>query len=294
MIFRDVEFFISEALIGMRRSSLMILIAIATITVSLVIFGFFMLLTANMNHLASFISSKLEIRVFLKDGVSEAESQNFEIKIRGMKGVKATEFVGKDIAWQKFKESFSNIDFSQYVSQNPFPDAIRVVLTDNSQIKLMSQTLKGYTGLVDDVVYGGSLAEQIDRFSTYTRWTGLGLVLLFSFATLLIVMNTIRLTIIARQEEIEIMQLVGATKMFIKWPFIIEGLILGVSGAAMAVVFLHSGYFFFGSKIQKTLPFFPLMYDKTILSLIYLLVGLVGATLGVIGAYISVSRSLKY
>ncbi len=272
----------------------MIVIAIATITVSLIIFGFFMLLTANMNHLASFISSKLEIRVFLQDDVTEAEARNFESKIRGLKGVKSAEIVDKDLAWQKFKESFSNIDFSQYVSQNPFPDAIRVVLTDNSQIQFMSKTLGGYTGLVDEVVYGGSLAEQIDRFSTYTRWTGLGLVLLFSFATLLIVMNTIRLTVIARQEEIEIMQLVGATKMFIKWPFIIEGVILGVVGAAVAVVVLHSGYFFFGAKIQQTLPFFPLMYDKTVLSMIYLLVGIVGATLGVLGAYISVSRSLKY
>jgi len=290
---QDIEFFISEAFIGMRRSGLMILIAIGTITVSLIIFGFFLLTIANLNHLANFVTSKLEVRAFLKESLTQREVANLEAKIAHLDGVKTVSYIPKSEAWSKFKTSFNNVDLSDYVDHNPFPNAIRVKTLHSEDLVPVANQIKTYTDSVDDVIYGGSIAEKIDQLSHFIKYRGIELVALFTIATLLIVMNTIRLTVIARQNEIEIMQLVGATKSFVKWPFIIEGLFLGLAGSCLAVAVLRFRYLFFAKNFQSAFPLFPLLFDKAALTKIYVIVCIVGTTLGIIGAYISVSRSLK-
>jgi len=291
-MFRDMSFFISEALIGMRRSGIMIFISIATITISLTVFGLFLLLTVNMNNLANFISSKLEIRVFLKQNLSSEEIIAFQKRIGTMTDVKNVEYVTREDAWKNFKENFKTLDLTDMVDENPLPDSFRIYLKNNNQIPVLARYLKGFPQ-VEDVGYMGTIAQRIELFSHFTKIAGLSLVLLLTVATLLITVNTIRLTVIARQNEIAIMHLVGATHAFIRWPFLIEGLIMGISGSIVAVTVLKFSYLFFSIRFQSTIPYFPLVFDSMTLNLIYLLVGITGPILGMMGAYISVSKSLK-
>ena len=118
------------------------------------------------------------------------------------------------------------------------------------------------------------------------------MILLFA-ATLLIVVNTIRLTVLARETDIYIMKLVGATESFVRWPFMIEGIIIGVLGGGIGVFFLKSLYELFASRIQSALPFLPIIYSGPILFSIYFSVTVSGVLLGMLGGYISVSRLLK-
>ncbi len=291
-MFRDMLFFVSEALIGMRRSGIMIFISIATITVSLIIFGFFLLVSANINNLTHFISSKLELRVFLKAGVSSEETRTFAQRVALMTDVKEVVYVDKETAWKQFQEQFRHMDLSDVSQENPLPDSFRVFLVKNDQIPVLARYLRTFPQ-VEDVGYMGAIAQRIELFSRFTRIAGLILVCLLTAATLLITVNTIRLTVIARQNEITIMHLVGATETFIQWPFLIEGLIIGLAGSAVAVLFLKSFYMFFSVKFQETIPYFPLVYDSFTLNCIYGLVAVIGALLGMLGAYISVSKSLK-
>lgn len=292
-LLRDGMFFVSEALIGMRRSGIMILISIATISVSLIVFGIFLLISMNINNLTNFISSKLEIRVYLKKDLPASDMNEFRQRILAMNHVKDVVYVDKATAWVQFKENFKTIDLADMVNDNPLPDSFHVYLTDNQDIGAFSKYLGGFTQYVEEVGYMGAIADRIALFSRFTKIAGAVLVALLTVATLLITVNTIRLTVIARQNEITIMHLVGATHQFIQWPFIIEGLIMGLIGSVISIFFLKSSYFFFATRFQKTLPYFPLVFDSWNLNLVFLGVALLGTTLGILGAYISVSKSLK-
>lgn len=290
---RDLDFFISEALIGMKRSGLMTFIAIATITVSLIVFGIFLLLSANFNNLANFITNKLEIRVFLKETLTSNEIEQLKKKFAQVEAVKNLTYIPKDQAWSLFKDSYGNIDLEDIVENNPLPNSFRIQLKDNRKIKVVAKYLQSFKYYVDDVQYGDIIAERIQLFSRVTKLAGLFFVALLSIATLLIVVNTIRLTIIARQDEINIMHLVGATKSFIRWPFIIEGLLMGCLGSFVSIIVIKFSYTFLSTQFQKAIPFFPLVFNKTTLNIVFISVVISGAFLGIFGAYISVSKSLR-
>ena len=293
MIFQNLQFFFSEAFIGMRRSGLMTLISMVTVTVSLIVFGLFLLMTLNLNNFASLLSSKLEIRLFLKPNLTKQEIISFQTKVSQLNGVRKVEFVDKKEAWDGFKSSFSHLKLNDTVNQNPLPDSIRVQLKEKLSVIPVAKYLERYDYYIENVVYGGKIAERIERFSTFTKLSGIMLVSLLGFSTLLIIVNTIRLTVLARQEEISIMQLVGATDRFIRVPFLIEGLIIGLVGSGSAILLLNSGYGFGVEKIQQSLPFFPIVMNFDRLIGIHITVGIVGAFIGLLGAYISVSKTLK-
>ncbi|RAP35082.1 hypothetical protein DID80_06795 [Candidatus Marinamargulisbacteria bacterium SCGC AAA071-K20] len=290
---RHLAFFISEAYIAFRRSGIMIFIAIGTITVSLVVFGLVLLINVNMNNVAHFIASKIEIRLFLKDGLTMNEISSFQEEIRLIPEVKDVVFVHKDNAWREFKEQYRNLSLSDLVHTNPLPNAFKVILNNNLTIKRIASKLSLQNYYVSDIVYGGLIAERMERFATLVKVGGIILVGILSLATLFIIFNTIRLTVINRQNEITIMKLVGATNPFISGPFIIEGLIMGIFGSMLSVGLLKFAYHFFGIQIQKSIPYLPIVFDALTLNKIYLSIVFLGALLGTLGALLSIKKSLK-
>lgn len=293
MKLRILDFFIAEAFSGIVRSSLMAFISIVTITVSLIVFGIFLLLTFNLNNLVNFVVSKLEVRVYLNDAMTASEVLQFQTKIQGLSIVKSEELITKSKAWLEFNKQFGNININDLLDENPLPNTIKIKLYDIDQIPEILGFLREYPQYVDDISYGSDLAKRIQIFANFAKYCGLALVLLLSFTTLLIIVNTIRLTVMARHDEIIIMQLVGASNQFIEWPFLIEGLIIGVIGSSLAVLFLKIGYTVFALKFQETIPYFPLIYDQKMLYTLFLIVFATGTGLGVMGAFLSISRSLK-
>lgn len=290
---RHLPFFFLEALIGMKRSGVMMFIAIVTISVSLIVFGFFLLLSSNMSKLADFISSKLEIRIFLEEQLTFQEVEKFTTIVNAYEDIKSVSFVDKDDAWKEFKSNYSNLNLSDLVSENPLPNMLKVMLVKNDKIYEIANNIKSHKEFVSDVSYGGIIAERMNSFSKWVKWSGIVLVSFLTVATLFIIVNTIRLTIISRKDEVEIMSLVGATPAFISGPFLIEGLLMGSIGSGIAVCFLTFSYQFFAFRLQEALPYFPLVFKSVILTKIYLAVFVLGAVLGIFGAYISVSRILK-
>jgi cell division transport system permease protein len=290
---RRLLFFISEAYIAFRRSGIMIFIAVGTITVSLVVFGLVLLINVNMNNLAKFIASKIEIRVFLKEDLTMKEIASFQEEIRLIPEVKDVIYVPKEKAWGEFKEQYSNLNLTNLVDTNPLPNAFKVILTNNLTVKRIAAKLSFQNYYVADIVYGGIIAERMDRFATLVRIGGVILVGILSLATLFIIFNTIRLTVINRQNEITIMKLVGATNPFISGPFIIEGLIMGVFGSMLSVGLLKIVYHFFTVQIQKSIPYLPVVFNEATLNKIYFSILFLGALLGTLGALLSIKKSLK-
>ena len=289
---RHLVFFISEAFIGMKRSFLMIAIAVSTITVSLMIFGLFLLVNINLNHVADFMSSRLELRVFLNPELTRDQIKSFKLTISQIEGVKTVQFIDKTAAWHTFSKSYEHLNLKKML-KNPLPHSLKVILSDNQYIFEKTEVIEQYTSYVTDVKNGGIIAERMHSLTKWVRYSGLLLVIFLTMATLFIIINTIRLTVINRQNEISIMKLVGATNSFIRGPFLIEGLFIGLIGGGCSLFFLKNIYFIIGQKLQEGVPFIPIIFDPYIVNQIYVFLVLIGGCLGVFGAYISVSRLLK-
>jgi cell division transport system permease protein len=199
----DIVFFLTEAVNGMRRSGMMIVISVATVTVSLLVFGIFLLVSVNITHLANFMASKLEIRVYLKDSVGESDVAMFRDRLRAMPQVKKLEYVSREEGWKQFQTSYPTMVLGEMITQNPLPNSFRIFVVDDSQFVSFAKYLSSIEEYVEDVTYGDIMAERIQMLYRFCRYSGYILVGLLTMATLMIVMNTIRLTVIARQAEIE-------------------------------------------------------------------------------------------
>ncbi|MGC6367366.1 MAG: permease-like cell division protein FtsX [Candidatus Marinamargulisbacteria bacterium] len=288
-----IVFFLKETFTGLKRSSLMTLIAIATVSISLIILGLFLLISVNLNKVTQDIASKLEIRLFLKSNLAIEDIQLFRRKLKAIDGVKDVTFINNTTAWKNFQSDYAHLKLKDYIGSNPLPHSLNIKLERTKDIQPILLYIKRFDTIIDDIVYGGELANRVEIFRRIMTVSGWSLILLLILASLFIIVNTIRLTVIARDEEISIMQLVGATKRFIKGPFLIEGFIIGVFGASIAVGLLFLIYSLMIHQLMEKMPFFPFITNHSALYYIYGFVLLAGATIGMMGAYISVSRSLK-
>ena len=291
--FRDFNFFVQEAYIGMKRSLFMTIISWATIVISLFVFGLFLLSILNIQYFSSVLTSKLEMRVYLRESISKDQIKHFRKKVLSFNQVEDVDFIHKDVAWKRFQVNYPQFSFTDILSENPLPHTFRIYLKKIEGISTLGKTLSSYSNYVDEVSYGGQWAERLDLVSHYIHLGGICLVGILLFATLLIVVNTIRLTVLSRQQEINIMQLVGATSSFVRWPFLIEGLFIGILGGAFSVGTLHLFYVFLSEHLHQRMPFLPLVQDPFFLNLVYLSVVGLGMCLGFFGAFVSVSRALK-
>jgi len=289
----NLGFFFGEAWTGFKRSGIMSLVSIGTITVSLIVFGVFLLVVLNIGSVVSHAGARLEVMAYAAGDLSEARLNELEVSLNRLDGVEEVEFISKEDAWEDFTKHFGGrlkLDFS--VGDNPLPYTFVIKVRN---VDVVSGVAKGASRLkgIEDVRYAGKLVEKIRTLAAAVRVGGLVLVSLLSFATLLIVVNTIRLTVLARETDIYIMRLVGATDSFIKGPFIIEGIIIGIIGSALSVSVLFSSYELVASRIAEALPFIPIVFEGSSLFVIYGMVAVVGSFLGMLGGYISVSKSLK-
>jgi cell division transport system permease protein len=288
-----ISFFLKETMIGLKRSSLMTLIAVATVSITLIILGLFMLISVNLGNVTQDIVSKLEIRLFLKSNLNIEDIQLFRRKLKAIDGVKDVVFINSATAWNSFQDNYSHLNLNEYITENPLPHSLNIKIKRTKDLKPILLYLKRFDTIIDDIVYGGELADRVTIFRRVMFFAGWSLIVLLVFASLFIIVNTIRLTVIARDEEISIMQLVGATNRFIKGPFLIEGFIIGILGATVAVGILYGTYTLIISQLIEKMPFIPFITNHSSVYYIYVFVLVSGAFIGMLGAYISVSRSLK-
>ena len=290
---RKLIFFITEAFIGMKRSSLMITVSLATVFISLLIFGFFLIINLNLVAFSSYLNSKLEIRVFLKDGLTKQEIRSFQEKIITMSSVKSVALIDKEKEWFGFKQRYNQLNLEELVDSNPLPTSLTVTLINDSNLSSVVSILSGFKTFVDDVVYGGEMADRMQRVSRFILYFGWGVVIVLFCATFLIIVNTIKLTIMNRSNEISIMKLVGATDSFVMGPFLVEGILLGLISSLFSVFIIHIFLQFISVNINSFLPFFPNHISEKNIYFVYLVVVLWGSIMCLTGALLSTRSTLK-
>ena len=254
----NLTFFISEAVTNLRRAGLMTFVTVSTISVALLLMGTFLLATMNMEFLLDRLQEEALVTAFLVPGAAIDKVNALKLQITGFDEVTRVDVVTPEAAG---RELFSNSDDRNLLQiglaegENPLPYTIRMKVRSSHDLQPLLARLRSFP-LVESVGYGEEAFRQFQGLSQLL-WIGSILVIvLLGLSSLFIVYNTVRLTLFMRREEILIMKLVGATNWFIRSPFLIEGLIQGVLGAAIAMILLVFGSQFIMARLAVLIPFF--------------------------------------
>jgi len=294
MKLRTSEYFIREVLISLRRNNWMSFASVGTVAVSLFVLGVFMLLVLNMNRLASTLESQVQISVYFQDDIKDSVRDKVEEDILAMQGIESVRYVSKDEAMERLKERLGDQKYllDALEEKNPLPDSLEVTVKMPEMVETAANSIVKMDG-VEEAKYGQDVVEHLFDITRLMRIFGLALMVLLAGATLFIISNTIRLTVFARRKEIAIMKYVGATDWFIRWPFLLEGMVLGFIGGIIAALALRSFYAAMAAKIYSTLTFFPLMPQYPFMNYVSVAIIVSGMVIGTIGSTISLKRFLK-
>ena len=288
----------TDAFTSLGRAGWGGLASVSTIAVAFLIVGIFLLLTQNLGAALSQWRDQYQVTVFLDDGITAAQLALLKKRIANEQAVRAVAFISKAEALQAFKRELKGREsLLEGLGENPIPASFQLRIRDEHQTPQALRQLAGFlTRLegVEEVQYG---QEWIDRMAAVLRviqLVGLSVGIALGLASLLIVSNTVRLAIYARADEIEIMRLVGATKMTVRFPFLLEGLIQGGAGAGLALGLLFAAYRATLYQLQMApgqvygLGLGSFLPGGTAATLVG-----AGAALGAFGSLLSVSRLLR-
>ncbi|HWI65637.1 MAG TPA: permease-like cell division protein FtsX [Symbiobacteriaceae bacterium] len=296
---------VRDALRSMTQSSLMSLASIATVAVSLLVLSVVLLLALNLDMMAASVEKEVQIKAYLctaqdsnptcnKQELKDDQKKILIDKVRQIPGVKAVTYVSKEEALQKMKEEFGEQKdiLEGLEGENPLRDSLEIEARDVSLVDEIAQNVMKTQG-ISDVNYGQAYVKTLMAFTRAIRFGGVGLVLMLIIATVLTISNTIRLAVYARRREIAIMKLVGATDWFIRRPFMMEGIFLGVFGALIAMGLTGYGYRQVVVYMDQNIPFWPVARPEHVLMNQTLGLVVLGGVLGAVGSLISMRRFLK-
>lgn len=285
-------YFLREVVTNLRRSPLMTLSAVSTVMVLQLILGTFALLWVNLDYWTQTFTQQVQVVVFLEDELSPETQDDVLKKIQTVGHVTQVRFVDRDTAFQELQKELKGRVELQDLEENPLPDRYDVRVDEARFLGDVADKIRKLPG-VYKVKYGGDIAKRLVRLHSTVSWVGSILSTLLVLATVTVVGNTIRLTVFARRREIDIMQMVGAARWFIQIPFIMEGVLQGLFGAALAILILGPSYVNLTTWVTDTLPFLPCLPADQVSGWLYPLMLGLGGVVGSVGSVMSVNRYLK-
>ena len=289
---RNIVYFFKQFWINITRNLLMSAAAMSTSFFSQLILGGLILVVYNINHVSNQIWSDVEIWAYIETQNTDEVSAKFE-KLRNHHLVRNIRKISPNQALDNLEQE---LDMSLWDrdEENPLPWTLVIRVTDPDHIQPLVEYLTTDLGFKkDNLRYPEDVVRKINTASMVIKIGGYILTVLMTGLTLFIISNTIRLTVIARRSEIRTMQLVGATAWFIRWPFLLEGIIIGLIGSFISTVLLGALYYFGYDMYMKMLFFLPHPVNfLPMLKVLFLILIAAGFIIGLSGSYISVTRFL--
>jgi cell division transport system permease protein len=237
-------FFVKEALRGLRRSSAPALAALLTVLLTALVLGVFIPIVQATTGTANEVRSRVVVDVYVKESATQLEQSELQGALEATSNVKSVEFISKGEALARAQEKNPRAfkEGAELLGSNPLPASFRVTPEDPDRLHEIVQQLErnGQPQLaaIDEVRDREEDTEKILSATGLVKALTAGLAVLLVFASIALIANTIRLSVFARRREVEVMKLVGATNWFIRWPFVIEGVIVGFFGGLLAVLLL--------------------------------------------------------
>jgi cell division transport system permease protein len=286
----SLAYTLNESISGFKRAKLSTFVSVVTVCISLLLLGVFAVLTINASRVIEALRNKVEMEAFLQEPVTPADVEEIAKRMLAIDGIESVLFVSKDEAALIFKEEFGE-DIHSVLDFNPLPPSFKIALREDYKTSARAQhvydqliNLKG----VESIIYRKALLEMIDKRTSTVHDLTLGLGLLISLSSIFLVSNTIRLAIHAKRRLLRTMELVGATRAFIRLPFLLEGVIQGCVGGLVAAgllyLLLEHGVRFLSSEFSEFTRM-PWTFYGAVLA--------TGMGLGLIGSIISVARFIR-
>ncbi len=289
-----LSYFFSETATNLRRNLLMTVAAISTVAISLLLLGGVAILHMAVRNMTYSWEAKVEVSAYLSDDITEGEQQALQTEITELPQVQEVTYVSKGEAFEEFKEIFRNQpELVQPIDEDALPASLRVKLNDAEDTETVAALIRGRPG-VDDVRYGGTIIKTLLRVNSLLRTITLVLAVILMAAASALIANTIRLGIFARREEIGIMKLVGATKWFIRIPFMLEGVFAALVGAIIAGSIVLAANLFLFPKMGEAFQFLQQVFSFTSAEIVQVLLALAagGVLVGLIGSGMALRRFL--
>ena len=237
-------FFVREALRGLRRSSAPALAALLTILLTALVLGVFIPIVQATTGTANEVRSRVVVDVYVKESATQLQQAELKQALESTGNVKSVEFISKGEALARAEEKNPRAfrEGAELLGSNPLPASFRVTPEDPDRlgeiVQSLEQNRQPQFAAIDEVRDREEDTDKILSATGLVKALTAGLAVLLLFASIALIANTIRLSIFARRREVEVMKLVGATNWFIRWPFVIEGVIVGVFGGLLAVLLL--------------------------------------------------------
>ncbi|HEY3726688.1 MAG TPA: permease-like cell division protein FtsX [Solirubrobacteraceae bacterium] len=240
-----IGFFLREAVRATRRSAAPSFAALATVLVTMLMLGVFIPIVQATNGAANTVRSRVEVDVYMKTSATAPAEVRVRRELLAIPHVKSVQFVSKQTAYAQQ----SKVDPAAYrlLGSNPLPDTFHVIPDNPANVLAVRNQLTppaagGQQGTIDPAIQTVSNKKNDTRkileVTNLVTITAAALTVLLTIASILLIANTIRLSLYSRRREVEVMKLVGATDWFIRWPFVIEGIVVGAAGALVAVAVL--------------------------------------------------------
>ena len=290
----NLGFFLAEALKNLRLNLLMSVTAVTTTAVCVLILGLGLLVDAHVEGIVRNVGQDVAITAFFPDDTSQEKVDEIVSSVQGYPEVNESAYVSKEEALERFRETFAEQpDIAGSIDSDVLPASLEIQLNSSSDSSAVADRLRAEGFQDDEIRYPQQTVDRLNQITSYLVWGLRGATALFLVASVLLIFNTIRLSIFARRKEIEVMKLVGASDSFVRTPFVLEGLVQGLIGAipaALLVIWMDS---LFVGWAQENLPFFPISSGAINALIVLLFLLFVGALMGVAGSFFSVRRFLR-
>lgn len=287
--------FLTDGLKNLRRNRTISTAAAATVAATLFILGVFLLGVVNIKEGIKEVESKVEVKIFLKDDIKINDQKDLEDSLKNTPGVVDVKYETKGEALDNLKDQLGEQNKSLVEGldkDNPMPNSYIVKVSKPEQVTTVVKSIKDKPG-IDTIKDGRDVVNKLITFTNAIKWAGIVIFIILVGVSLFLIGNTIKLTVFSRRREIGIMKYIGATDWFIRWPFVIEGVIIGVAGSLVAVGVLYYAYRMAYLKLSSAFLIAQLVSPQYVLTNILGIFILAGALIGGLGSIFAIRKFLS-
>lgn len=293
MKIKTFGYYAKQGLHSITRNKMMSLASISTVMASLLILGIYLITVANVSSMVKSVESGVEIKVFLDNDISNDEMSAIETLAKNSPGVSSVEFESKQQALENFREQLGeNGDLVADIdAEKVMPMSYIIKMEGPQYVDGVSNALSSMQG-IDKINDARPIMDKLMNITSFVKTLGICLMIILLIVSIFLISNTIKLTVIARKREIGIMKYIGATDWFIRWPFVIEGMTLGLIGSILSGIILCYGYIVASDAVSKSLQIINLVQPIDIIPYMAALFVLMGLIIGSLGSIVSMRKFL--
>lgn len=297
---RNFGYFIKEAFYSLKKGSIMTVAAITIIAITIFLVGLFFIFEKHLQKFSDNLKSTVKVNIYLKPNVTSQLREDLMENLKNIRNIDDVTYISPETAFDELRNDLSlDKKIFEFIDDNPIPPTLEVKLkqtVDGSDFEgVIKNLVNEYKGneFVQDIDYSTGVVNRVEKISELLRKIALIMIVLLVSAAFLIVFNAIKITVVARSEEIEIMKLVGATNWFIRWPFIIEGFLQGLFGALFSCFVLYFVYKYGVKEFNYVLPFLHLDFDFNSFLILSVKLFSLGMIIGMISSYLAIRKFLR-